>query len=64
MAYARELGICVAVMRETWFDVFFNDRHFGELVMDDNMEWVLSTGDSLPNELVYEIARKIELRYV
>jgi hypothetical protein len=60
---ANELGICVAIMHETWFELFFNNRPFGELVMNDNMDWILSTGDSLPDELVFEIGRKIERRY-
>ena len=63
LRYADGLTFCMAIMHETCYEVFFNRRPVAELVMNDDMEWMLSAGVVLPDEIVAIIGRAIESKY-
>ncbi len=64
MYYAEKATTCIAVMRDTWFEVIFNRRPVAILVMNGEMEWMLAGGTILPDEIVDEIGYRIESRYM
>ena len=62
--YGGEEVWCKTAMKETCYQLFFNCRYVAELVMDENMEWVLASGVVLPVEVINHIGQRIERKYL
>jgi hypothetical protein len=64
IAYANELIYWQVEMADDDYKVLFFGELVAEITLNENGEWVLSSGIPLPDSIISEIGQRIEAQYL
>ncbi len=64
IAYADQLIYCEVEMDEDDYKVFFFGELVAEITLNENGEWMLTSGIPLPESIISEIGQRIEALYL